>query len=478
VTLDPQLQRHATVVGASMAGLAAARLLADRFETVVVLDRDEPLDGAHSRKGVPQSRHAHALLAAGANAISGLFPGIMDELMTGGAVPLDFNEGFWFQAGGYRARSLVERAVISASRPFIEDNVRRRVRSLPNVRIESGVAVDGLEQRDGRVCGVRVVKGSTLWTIETDLVVDCSGRSSQGTLWLEELGYPAPEVSEVRCDMRYATMTLRRTSTDLDGSFAVIIESPPHGKRAAFLVPIEGDRWIATIASGYGAAAPVDEESFRVAAACLPSPKLHEALSHAETVSPVALHRLVSSKRRHYERLKQLPAGFVALGDAVCSFNPIYAQGMTSAVLQAVALGACVDEHGNSAALPAAFFAQAAKVIATPWQIAVGSDFAYPECTGPKPRGTDVMNRYLHQVLLAAQVSPEVNTAMVMVQSLVAPPSILLRPSMVRAVRRSARVAKRRLATQAEAKAEAEAEAEAKADAEANAGPSPVALSA
>src|SRR4051794_30815564 len=101
--------RHAIVIGASMAGLTAARVLADHAGTVTVLDRDDLPSGYDARKGVPQGRHAHALLGGGARAIEGLFPGIMADMVGAGAGLLDFNEGFWFQAGGYRTTSLIER---------------------------------------------------------------------------------------------------------------------------------------------------------------------------------------------------------------------------------------------------------------------------------------------------------------------------------------------------------------------------------
>ena len=220
--------------------------------------------------------------------------------------------------------------------------------------------------------------------------MDCTGRSSRGALWMEEMGYAAPDTIEVRCDMRYGTAIIPRDADDMDATFAIIIESPPHGRRAGFLMPIEGDRWIVMIAGGYGAEAPVDEPSFRALAASLPSPEISDVLDKKATLGPVATHRLLSSKRRRYERLKQVPAGFLALGDSICSFNPVYGQGMSSAVLQAVELGRCLEDHENNESLVTGFYKQAAKVIASPWQIAVGADFAYPEVTGPKPAGTDL----------------------------------------------------------------------------------------
>jgi 2-polyprenyl-6-methoxyphenol hydroxylase-like FAD-dependent oxidoreductase len=154
-------------------------------------------------------------------------------------------------------------------------------------------------------------------------------------------------------------------------------------------------------------------------------------------LTPVINHRLPTSRRHRYEKIRRHPVGFVALGDAICSFNPIYGQGMSSAVLQAIALGETL--RGSSDRIEHAFYKRAAKVIENPWRIAVGADFAYPECAGAKPLGTDLVNRYMARVLLATRVSPEVNSAMILVQNLLAPPSILFKPAMVRKVLRASR---------------------------------------
>jgi 2-polyprenyl-6-methoxyphenol hydroxylase-like FAD-dependent oxidoreductase len=450
-TEEPTMNRtttrfgHTLVIGGSMAGLATARVLADHAYTVTVLDRDDLSTGRQPRRAVPQGQHAHALLAGGARTIEALFPGIMDEMVADGAAVLDFNDGAWHQ-GGYRARSLIERKVISASRPFLENHLRRRVAGLSNVEIRSGVSVEGLVADGGRVRGVKVANGDTYDVLAADFVVDCSGRPSQADRWLPEIGFAAPAVSEVRCDTRYSSMILQRSDGDIDGTFAVIIETPPQGKRAAFLLPIEDGRWMATIAASFGAVAPRDERSFRAIAASLPAPEMSRALAHAEPLTAVTTHRLPTSKRRHYEKQRRVPAGFAALGDSICSFNPKYGQGMSSAILQAVALGEAVADHANDDSLVRAFYQRAAKVLATPWQISVVADFAYPECKGPKPAGATLVNRYMARVLLAAEVSPEVNTAMILVQNLLKPPSLLMRPTMMLKVWRAAREAERRAA--------------------------------
>ncbi|HKA05594.1 MAG TPA: hypothetical protein VKD67_14760, partial [Acidimicrobiales bacterium] len=172
----------------------------------------------------------------------------------------------------------------------------------------------------------------------------------------------------------------------------------------------------------------------------LPAPEVGHVVDRAEPLTPVATHRLLSSQRRRFEKLRRVPAGFVSLGDAISSFNPLYGQGMSSAGLQARALGEVLARFGaDDDRLPKRFYRRAAKVVATPWKIAVGADFAYPQTTGPKPFGTDLMNRYVARVLVAARGSAEVNGAILQVQQLTAPLSSLARPSMVRAVRKAAR---------------------------------------
>lgn len=449
-----QTNRHAVVIGASIAGLATARVLAEHFDNVTVLERDHPPAGAEVRRAVPQGRHVHALLGGGVLAIERLFPGIVQQLEAAGAAFVDFNEGSWYQAGGYRAGCTVDRTVVGATRPLIEATLRSRVESLASVRTLRGASVSELATEDGRVTGVRVldVEGSHL--LEADLVVDCSGRTSRAVDWLAQLGYRRPPVSEVRCDIRYATMVMPRRTGDIDSTFAVSIGAPPHDGRTGVAIPIERDRWMVTISTRHEAGLPADAKAFTTLAASLPSPEIHAIVSAAARPDdPVATHRFGSSVWRRFDRVRRLPSGFVALGDAVCSFNPVYGQGMSSALLQAVELDTCLRCVGNTDRLPRAFARRAAKVIANPWQIAVGADFAYPQCTGDKPLGTDLVNRYLERVLVAAQASPEVNTAVVMVQNLLASPSTLMRPSMVRRVLRAAKQAERARRTAAVADA-------------------------
>ncbi|MFN8038535.1 MAG: FAD-dependent monooxygenase [Acidimicrobiales bacterium] len=430
------MRGRAIVIGASMAGLSAARVLSDHADEVVVLERDELRDDARPRRGVPQGRHAHAILAAGEQLIAGWYPGIVDELVERGAVRADGGDALWWQAGAFKVQAETGITATSVSRPLLEQTVRQRLEALPNVRIRTGRSVEALALAPGRVTGV-VVDGETL---AADLVVDCSGRTSRLPTTLAAAGYDVAPVSQVRIDMSYGTRILRRVPGDLGAAFSIVAPTPPTEPRFGVLLPIEHDRWILTVGGFHGDAAPTDDEGYAAYVRSLPTPVIADLYDGAEKLSDVMTHRLASNQRRHVEKLKKVPAGFVVLGDGVCSFNPIYGQGMSSAAQQADALDRAITRIGLAdARLPRAFYKAAAKVVANPWQIAAGSDFLHPATTGPKPPGTDLINRYVGKVQLATHTSPEVLRQMVRVQNLLDPPPSLMKPAMVRKVRAAAR---------------------------------------
>lgn len=425
------------VIGGSMAGLLAARVLSDHVDHVTIVERDRRLCSGVARRGVPQGRHAHALLAVGQQLLDGWFPGLSGQLADRGGVRLEGRDSVWHQGGAYRARPDVGFIATSMSRPLLEATVREQLlHRQPNVDIIEGAVFERLLVEDGRVVGV-VVDGSEH---RADLVVDCSGRNTRTLEQLAELGFPKPEVSSIHIDMAYATRVVTRRADDLDGTIGVLIGDPAVNHRMEYMLPIEGDRWIVTLGSFHGDDQPNTPEAFEEFARSLPSSEIADLLGRDTSSSPVMTYRMPASERCHVERLDHTLPGFVLLGDAVCSFNPIYGQGMASAALQAAALAQVVECHGvTSSALPRAFYRRAAKAVDAPWKIAAGGDFADPRTTGPKPFGTDLVNTYLQQVLLAAHTSVAVSTQMLRVQNLLAPASSLVRPLMIARVMIAAR---------------------------------------
>jgi 2-polyprenyl-6-methoxyphenol hydroxylase-like FAD-dependent oxidoreductase len=439
---------HAVVMGGSMAGLLAARVLSERFDRVSLVERDAELDGATTRKGVPQGRHAHGLLARGSDSLERLFPGLADELVAGGALRRDMLAALrWFHFGGYKLQA--ESGVIGLlqSRPFLERAVRRRVLALGNVSLVSGAEVEGVVPSPDRrqVVGVCLRRaGGAGEALRADLVVDATGRGSRTPRWLEALGYEAPPVDEIQIGVGYASRVYRRRAGDLPGGADALLvyPTPPLERRMAVLLPMEEDRWMLTLGGWLGDHAPTDEDGFTAFARSLPTADVQRFLEHAEPLGPIVQHRFPSNLRRRYERLRRLPAGLVVLGDAVCSFNPIYGQGMSASAIAAETLAGCLDERRPAAQLPRRFQARLAKALDAPWTLAAGEDFRYPGVTGPKPRGTDLVNRYVARVHVATQRDRRVALAFLDVMNLERPPTSLLRPALLVRVLRASRGAR------------------------------------
>lgn len=422
------------VVGASVAGLLAARALSDHVESVVVLERERLPESVEPRGRVPQGRHIHLLLSAGLDRLRDWFPGIEDECLGRGAVHIDGTGGFVFQGGAYRARGDWGRPAISQSRPLLESVVRGRVATLPNVTIEDGVTVEGVALSGRRVTGA-LVDGQER---PADLVVDCSGRSSRIAHDLASRGLLDPPVTRVDIDIAYTSFTLRRSADDLDGQFVFCSDNPGTFRFGA-AVPIEGERWQVTVGGVHGDVPPLSYDGIAEFAATLPTPAVGQLIDRCERVSEVTTYRFPSSQRRHYEKVRDLLPGLVVLGDASSSFDPIYGQGMSSSALQAETLGQLVGRTGVwDADLPRRFHRRAARIIEAPWRIAVGGDFGHPATRGPKPVGTDQLNGYIRRVVLAAHASLPVAVAFNDVLQLARPPASLFHPFVVAKVLRAA----------------------------------------
>jgi 2-polyprenyl-6-methoxyphenol hydroxylase-like FAD-dependent oxidoreductase len=422
---------RAVVIGASMSGLLAARVLADHFTEVEVLDRDPlPAEPAH-RKGVPQGRHAHGLLAAGGRALEQLFPGLMRELVARGATEGDAAQDLrWFQFGVYKARfhSGIEGTFLS--RPLLESAVRARVAALPNVTVRQGVDVRGLAHRDGRVIGVECGDAGGGTTLRPAvLVVDASGRGSRTPAWLTAMGYDAPQEETVPVDVTYTTRVLERRPGEMDGSLGMIVPPrAPAETRGAALLAMEGDRWILTLIGMVGDRAPADDAGFLAYARSLGAPEIGALVASARPLSEFVTYRFAANVRRRYERLRRFPRGLVVIGDALASFNPIYGQGMTVASREALALDAALREGAYDAVAPR-FFRRAARVIDNPWTLTVGEDLRYPQVPGPRPLPVRLLHRYIGALHYASATDAAVCRAFHRVANMLAAPPSLLHPA-------------------------------------------------
>jgi 2-polyprenyl-6-methoxyphenol hydroxylase-like FAD-dependent oxidoreductase len=438
---------HAVVIGAGMAGLATAQALSHHFERVTLVERDDLPSRPVPRSGIPQGRHVHVLQPGGLAALERLLPGFGAELVASGAVRLDVPRDIcWLTAAGWmRPFEGEQRTMLSASRELIEAVTRRLVLDTPQVIVRSGLEVTGLAvvaQPTGRVRAVQVrprgaaTPGPTE-SIVADLVVDASGRRSHAPDWLAAAGYDRPAESSVDADLSYASRIYRRRPGDAGGRKAVFLQArPPHTGRMGVLFPIEGDRWMLTIAGANGDIPPTDEAGFGDFARGLRAPTIAEAVEGLEPLSPIVGYRRTENRRRHYESLRRMPDRFVVVGDATCAFNPAYGQGMGTAALTAEALARSIaehlDRHPDLTGISTRAQRAIAKANAGAWTVATGADLRYPRTRGGKVGVADrVVRRYLDRVVAVSTVDPVVSAAFCDVVALLAEPASLLRPALL-----------------------------------------------
>lgn len=422
----------AVVIGASMSGLLAARALSEHVDRVTVVDRDVLPGAADVRKGVPQGAHAHGLLASGYRIIDAYFPGLMDALEAAGAPFGDVAGDFlWFQYGRWKLRQPVGCRGVTVSRPCLETAIRQRVHALPGVRFLDATSVvrPAYDAAARRVTGViiRPRDGGADATLDADLVVDASGRGSQSAKWLEEWGYGQPVTITVKVDVGYATRVFERRRGDLYNSNGAIVSGTPADTRLAAVLAAEGNRWVVTLAGMLGDHPPSDEQGWIDFSARLPVPAVHDLVATARPLSDCATYRFPANQRRLYERMTRFPGGYLVIGDAVCSFNPIYGQGMSVAAMEAKLLEASVARGVDGVA--GRFYARARAIVETPWTIATGEDLRFPQVEGARPPGFHLVNRYLERVHAAASDDPVVCREFFEVLNLLAAPASLMKPA-------------------------------------------------
>ncbi|SFC42851.1 2-polyprenyl-6-methoxyphenol hydroxylase [Halobiforma haloterrestris] len=423
---------HAVVIGGSMAGLLTARVLADGFEAVTIIERDSLSDQLRTRKGVPQADHPHALLEAGRATLEDLFPGYGEDLISAGGLVIDALTDFrHYENGDFLADGSTRLPMYAASRPLFELITRRRLSDLDGIHIRSNcqwldyLVDDATTSVDGVV--VRTDDG-TREEIAADLTVDATGRTSRTPTWLEEHGYEAPSVEEVRIDIAYSTALFERPPDDRR-TFFVPASAPRTRGGAVF--PVEADRWLVNMHGVHGDHPPTDFEGFAEFAGTLPVPDLKRLVDTQPWIGEEIDHYPFPSNRRYrYAKLDRFPSGLVVIGDAITSFNPIYGQGMSVAALEALVLHH-VLAAGDRTNIALPFFERAEEVIDIAWNMAVGSDFGFPQTTGPKPRGTDFFNRYLSRLTSKAHTDAGLREAFYRVITMEVPPTTLLRPGIV-----------------------------------------------
>lgn len=437
---------RAVVLGGGLAGLLAANALAEVYPEVLVVDRDELAGVAGYRRGVPHGRHAHGLVARGHQILDQQFPGLMGDMEAAGVRPGDFNGDIRWYFNGMRLRPAHSGLLsVPCTRPVIEQHLRNRVEKVRGVRFLERYDIVGLETTPdaSRVIGARVQRhdgSSGPEVLRADLVIDATGRGSRTPAWLDELGYSRPAEDRVKIDLAYTTRHYRVPSDPFGSDIAIIAAATPSHPRGAFYyrLPGDGDRVELSLTGVLGDYPPGDPEGFLEFVRSLPVPDIYRSVRESEPLDDPVTFRFPASIRRRYERLARFPEGLLVIGDAVCSFNPVYAQGMTVAALESLTLAQQLRKA--SVPQPHDFFQEISRQIDSPWEFAAIADLGYPGVEGPRTAKVRMINAYIARLQRAAVHDASLTNAFIRVGGLIDEPTALLHPGKIlRVLRQSGR---------------------------------------
>lgn len=383
--------QRAIVIGGGIAGLTVARVLADYVARVIIVERDQRAGASDVRPGVPQTHHPHNLQPQAQRVLEELFPGLSDELVTRRAVRLgeQGDVAFHYAGSWQTARSGPRHAILSCSRTLLEQVLYDRIRVHERIEIMYGYEIAGLEVQaeEDRARGVHLLPrpgtdgGERL--LEAELVVDASGRRSRAPEWLADLGYQPPEEWHVDAQVGYASRLYERPADlEVEWKMLYIRPTPPEGTRGGIITPLEGDRWHVALVGVGGDYPPTKEDEFLAFAKSLPTDRLYEAIKEAQPLSRIYGFRSADNRVRRYDRLPRVLDGFLVGGDAAYALNPLYAQGMTAAVLTAEALVQVLENHPGSATgdvrgMAQAFQREVSEAVEGPWRLATRTDWRW-----------------------------------------------------------------------------------------------------
>lgn len=433
-TARPPCWQHAVVVGGGYAGLLAARVLADHFRRVTIVEQDTIDADTDHHSGVPQSRHPHAMLAYGAEIVEELFPGLRAELAEAGAPVIDFGESaVVLLPGGWAPRARIGIPVQTFTRPALEASLRRRVMAIPQVELRDGFPVASLcwDRRVRRVTGVSgrprtSPAGTSAETITADLVIDATGRSSSLTARLNAIGFPSPRQRVVQAQACY-TSRLYHAPRDLpDWSGTIEYTYAPHLRHGGFLISVEGNRRLIALVGAAGQSAPTDEAGFLAYARALRNPLFAETIDGAEPAGPIYRMMRLDNRWTLWHRMRPWPDRLLCIGDVLCSLNPIYGQGMTVAAIQALLLRQELRHRTSLSGLAGRYQRRAARSLWLPWLMATSTDLNWNPAQAPLT--ARFANWYFARILQVATNDCDVYRRFFLAGHMLKSPTVLLHP--------------------------------------------------
>lgn len=420
--------RKAVVIGGSIAGVLAARVLSDYFEEVIIVEKDELENNSKVRTGTPQANHIHILLVKGKNIIQELFPSLEQDLLDKGANKIDFlNDGKYLLPSGWAQRFVSGIITFTLTRTLFESRLRSQLQNFSKIIFKSQTTITSFELENSNKIFLKTDKGEK---IQADLIVDCSGRNTQTPSWLTSVGYPKPNEVKVDSFVGYATRRyIPPKNFAKNWKMLIILNKPTVNPRSGVIYPIEGGKWLVGL-SGIGKNyPPVDEHGFLEFTKKLENSELYDSIKDAIPDSEIHGYRIQGSRKYDYEDMEKWPENFLVLGDAVSVFNPFYGQGITSSALGAKVLSEMLKNEKFDKEFTKKFQKKLARTISLPWILGTSEDLRWPTTTGKRPTlFTRLVQTHAQRVLLLGPKSKLATKSFLEMMHMIKSPLIIFHP--------------------------------------------------
>ncbi|MFT5500556.1 MAG: 2-polyprenyl-6-methoxyphenol hydroxylase-like FAD-dependent oxidoreductase [Woeseiaceae bacterium] len=440
--MEPKRVRETTraiVLGASIAGLLAGRILASFFDEVILLDKEELDDGIAARKAVPQGNHVHVILTPTYVALQRYFPGLVDNLVSQGATVRDAGSDARVMIYGQSlTNGYTGQAIIGSTRPFFENHLRQYVLAIDGVEIRSGHRFQKWLWSDSgrKITGIVARDAHGEQSLSADLFVDARGRASTLISELNEMGYGRPPVEQVEVGLGYTSRLYRTTDFRPDWNFLYVNPYAPGMWKGGIIAGVEDDKWVVTQFGYFNDHPPADEAGFMQFARSLDAPDVADFLSSAQPASAFCRIGMRDCKIFRFEKLDAFPERLLAVGDTVCSLNPVYGQGMTKAANEAVYLRRSLEEHMLKNLTLDGFSNKFRRGLPDAganwgWQLTRAADLSFRKAIGNRSAVDALMVRYMKRLLLRATNNLDARSGIMDATMLIKPPQTLLRPGMI-----------------------------------------------
>ena len=432
-------QKRAVVLGASVAGLLVGRVLADFFDEVVLIDKGNLDDAVAPRRSVPQGNHAHAILTPMFHILERFLPDLVDALVADGASVYD---------AGKRVRILflgkpltsgrTGQPIIGSTRPFFEHHLRRQVRAIDNIQIRSGYRFQSWLTDDLQcgISGISISDHASEVEIAADLVVDARGRGSSRATELTGLGFESPRIDRVQVDLGYTSRVYRAPGYEPQWNLLHMNAHAPDIWKGGMISRVENGMWVVTQFGYFGDHAPADDHGFARFAQSLDAPDIADFLAFAQPISSFRQFGIRDCRMLRIDQLARFPERLLAVGDTVCSLNPVYGQGMTKAAIEAARLWDELASHLGSTGTLDGFSDRFRRCLPEAaakwaWKMTTGADMCFAQTGGHRRTEDTIMVQYAKRILLRAMEDLDARGRILDVTMLCSPPRCLLHPRMM-----------------------------------------------